>query len=435
MCVCVCVCVCRLLAVALSPLGQELVSEARRDVCAFVSGADNGATRHKERCPDLGVLLIELLLVPKEVSDTRTHTHTHTHTHARAAHFPTFWCRSAQAHKPCIRSAHTICKQLFLSSWCLVYLSCVSQEVPWSRFLPVLLRETLARQVYWILQAQANRNTSSRMRDAAGGYWRSMGASRPFEFGVVLNEDAGSDSWHAHERLRAHFEGAVTSLRLVMLTCWFGLHLARPRGAGGAGGKGGLWEELAAAKRAYDACSGAPPADAAAAFNAHARRVRGVGSWAQALSALHCAIRCAPNPAPNPTPALTNTTHAPTTTANTPTSQSNARDVWVSVLRQAVVDSWVAGYHSDPPPWGNTSRAAPRAAEAGSQRHTPQGPRMQQQRSVGNKAGGVSVCGGDPWRGLYAPHKARLWQAKEALGRPFVEWEGGDAPVKALSDV
>jgi hypothetical protein len=36
-------------------------------VLAFVQGAGGGKARHKSRCPDLGVLVVELLLVPKQV--------------------------------------------------------------------------------------------------------------------------------------------------------------------------------------------------------------------------------------------------------------------------------------------------------------------------------------------------------------------------------
>ncbi|KAG1652356.1 hypothetical protein FOA52_002017 [Chlamydomonas sp. UWO 241] len=76
-----------LLAVALQP-GSGVVELARRDVCAFMMQPE---ARTKEACPDLGVLLVELLLVP-------------------------------------------------------------CSDAPWEQFAPVLLREVLARQVRWAIK-------------------------------------------------------------------------------------------------------------------------------------------------------------------------------------------------------------------------------------------------------------------------------------------
>eukprot|EP00195_Chlamydomonas_chlamydogama_P002566 CAMPEP_0202919244 /NCGR_PEP_ID=MMETSP1392-20130828/75380_1 /ASSEMBLY_ACC=CAM_ASM_000868 /TAXON_ID=225041 /ORGANISM="Chlamydomonas chlamydogama, Strain SAG 11-48b" /LENGTH=287 /DNA_ID=CAMNT_0049612537 /DNA_START=1 /DNA_END=861 /DNA_ORIENTATION=+ len=81
-----------LLAVALQE-GNSVVQEAQRDVLAFVQ---DPAARHKTRCPDLGVLLIEYLLVPQEL-------------------------------------------------------------LPWSAFVPPFLRELLSRNVYWALKLHGSR--------------------------------------------------------------------------------------------------------------------------------------------------------------------------------------------------------------------------------------------------------------------------------------
>ncbi|KAG1656605.1 hypothetical protein FOA52_008428 [Chlamydomonas sp. UWO 241] len=76
-----------LLAVALQP-GSGVAELARHDVRAFMT---QPAARTKEACPDLGVLLVELLLVP-------------------------------------------------------------CSDAPWEQFAPVLLREVLARQVRWAIK-------------------------------------------------------------------------------------------------------------------------------------------------------------------------------------------------------------------------------------------------------------------------------------------
>lgn len=52
----------RLLAATLQP-GSQLARCAQQDVAAFLAGREG---RHKGRCPDLGVLLVKLLLVPRE---------------------------------------------------------------------------------------------------------------------------------------------------------------------------------------------------------------------------------------------------------------------------------------------------------------------------------------------------------------------------------
>ena len=69
--------------------GRDILAAAKRHVVDFVDGPPEA--RRKARCPDLGVLLVELLLVPKD-------------------------------------------------------------EMPWERFAPVFLREFLSRQVMWAIR-------------------------------------------------------------------------------------------------------------------------------------------------------------------------------------------------------------------------------------------------------------------------------------------
>ncbi len=53
-----------LLAVALEP-GSRLMQQAAADVVAFI---DVPSARHKDKCPDLGRLLVSFLLVPEELA-------------------------------------------------------------------------------------------------------------------------------------------------------------------------------------------------------------------------------------------------------------------------------------------------------------------------------------------------------------------------------
>jgi hypothetical protein len=148
-----------------------------------------------------------------------------------------------------------------------------SQEVPWSRFLPPFLRELLARQVMWAL-----RKGETSPSTAAWPRGEGSAVAAPFRFGVPSGEDRRRGSWHSHCRLRAQFESALTGLRTVTLTAWFGQRLARPANAAT------LTADLQCAKAAYDELSGAPGARQLSSFHAHARAVMAMGGWAQVNS-------------------------------------------------------------------------------------------------------------------------------------------------------
>lgn len=99
---------------------------------------------------------------------------------------------------------------------------------------------------------------------------------------------------------------------------WFANALARPVRTASA------IKELTAIKAAYDSCSGLPPTSLFNAFNQHARSVMQCGSWMQVLAALRLgfsASACA---------------------------GSSPRALFAAILRQAVVDSFRAGYHRTP---------------------------------------------------------------------------------------
>jgi ubiquitin-protein ligase len=216
-----------LLAAALQP-GSQLMSEARREVQAFVSSS---SARHKQRCPDLGVLLVQLLLVPKEA-------------------------------------------------------------VPWSQLAPVLVRELLARQVMWAI------------RDVGDDF------GRPHTERSSSRGDSRDDIW----RLDNHFGAGAVGLRNVMLQAWFANGLARPATLAGC------TQQLAAIKGSYDACSGMPPLHLFRAFNAQARSVLAAGGWHDFLRELRLGVCTTLQPAA----------------------------ALVALLRQAVLDSWAAGYHKRP---------------------------------------------------------------------------------------
>jgi hypothetical protein len=114
------------------------------------------------------------------------------------------------------------------------------------------------------------------------------------------------------------------------------------------------------------------------------------------------------------------------------------KGVWAAVLRQAVVDSWVAGYHSWPVPWVKGARnalkpIAPAAAAA------PGGSRAS--GSAGGAGTEPEQDGGGKWqhvparvyakpavtaarkRVMDSAQRQRLEAALRALGRPFVDWE------------
>ena len=114
--------------------------------------------------------------------------------------------------------------------------------------------------------------------------------------------------------------GSSSSDPLPFLHCtaqaWFANALARPSQASSCK------SELAAIKAAYDDCSGLAPARTFEAFNAHARRVRAMGSWLDVLSVLKLGFKPRYNP----------------------------RATFAAILRQAVLDSYQAGYHRAPAP-------------------------------------------------------------------------------------
>jgi hypothetical protein len=217
-----------LLAAALQP-GSQLVQSACRDVRAFVASP---AARHKSSCPDLGLLMVQLLLVPKT-------------------------------------------------------------SVPWAAFAPALLQELLARQVLW----------ATRGRD--GLAFGSPQHERPSVPGR-----SADDEW----RMKAHWASGAVGCKMVMLQAWFANALARPASTAGC------LRELGAIKAGYDACSGMPPLATFRAFNRQARLVLACGGWEGFLRCLRLRVR----------PGLV----APAAIA--------------AMLRQAVVDSWAARYHSRP---------------------------------------------------------------------------------------
>lgn len=385
-----------LVAVALGPHGVLLVDEARRDVKRFIV---DGKSRHKSTCPDLGVLLVELMLVPKE-------------------------------------------------------------EVPWGDFLPPFLRELLARQVRWVIKPEdrpkivesnpytqaaaqwagmpgcnCDMCTAARARAAAAHLAAakakqnkpaaqassSTKGPRVFNFGVVAGENLQGDGPDSFKRMKQHFESAVTGLRTVQLTCWFGLELARPQT------EVGLMKELEVVKQAYDECSGAPPALTLDAFNQHARKVLAAGSWGAALGGLRVGVRCE-GVKPDPRP------------------------VWASALRQAVLDSYLAGYHNDPAPWGSGPPEPVQGtyrppAKAPQQPPPPLSPPLSSSDAAGVGGSGWTQVvrkvpserpktkrQEGPWSGVYVSDARRLANVKRVFGSPFVDWEGENKPVMALEE-
>jgi hypothetical protein len=242
-----------LLAAALQP-GSRLTEVALKEVQAFV---DSPAGRGKQRCPDLGVLLVQLLLVPKEA-------------------------------------------------------------VPWSKLAPVLLRELLARQVRWIIREAGAPKPGTRRRWGRSKKSASISISpEGLAFGRVhLELTNGTDGGSTHDlkRLKDHLRYGAVGLRNLMLQVWFANALARPSR------QATLQQDLAAIKGSYDACSGMPPLRLFRAFNEQARYVLGCNSWQGVLHVLRLGVHESLHP----------------------------RQAWVDILRQAVVDSYRAGYHSEP---------------------------------------------------------------------------------------
>ena len=99
---------------------------------------------------------------------------------------------------------------------------------------------------------------------------------------------------------------------------WFANALARPTSADPTAAR----RELSAIKAAYDVRSGATPQRVADAFAAHARKVLALGSWSDFLAGMRCGLVRGRHP----------------------------RCTFAAMLRQAVLDSHAAGYHSSPCP-------------------------------------------------------------------------------------
>ena len=100
-----------------------------------------------------------------------------------------------------------------------------------------------------------------------------------------------------------------------MIQSWFANALARPRQAST------FQEELKAIKVAYDRGSGLPPPATFDAFNNHVRASLGCIQWTSFLHEMRLGFRVGLNP----------------------------RATFAAALRQAVVDSWEAGYHNSGP--------------------------------------------------------------------------------------
>ena len=220
-----------LIAVSLSPGcgGQDILRTAERDITAFV---DDQRQRHKSVCPDLGVLLLKLLLVP---SDT----------------------------------------------------------MPWSRFAPVFTRELLSRQVRWVDTANV--------------------PPSEIQF-VYLRPDIDHPDLHDFLRIKHHFDHSTASLRIVAMETWFANVVARPAKASTA------IHELESIKRRLDMSNGQPPLPVRDAFWDTFKLFEAGKSF----SAFFDRMGICPRPRP---------THS---------------DALARMLRQAVLDSRLAGYHNGP---------------------------------------------------------------------------------------
>ncbi|KAG2446151.1 hypothetical protein HXX76_000746 [Chlamydomonas incerta] len=207
-------------------LGRALLDVAARDVAVFMT--DPGA-RSKSACPDLGLLLVKFLLVPRDTA-------------------------------------------------------------PWDVFAPPFIRELLARQVRWVVKELAQQGPAAAaaaferpwedggdrrlLAAAAGGGGKAPASASP----------AGSAAAADAARLRHHFEHARTSLSLVALQAFFANRLARPSSSADA------MRQLAAIKASYDARNGQPPAPVLEAFNAHARSVLAFRGWLDFLAAVRLGV-------------------------------------------------------------------------------------------------------------------------------------------------
>ncbi|GLC46610.1 hypothetical protein PLESTM_001896500 [Pleodorina starrii] len=212
--------------------GAGLVARCIRDVRTFVGnggGGDGEAARHKTRCPDLGLLLIKYVLVPKDV-------------------------------------------------------------VSWSTFAPVFVRELLARHELWVGRALGDGRgiAGGRVSVAAAAFlapWRTA-APEP----DLLRLEAHLK--HARTSLMTVAVEAffVNALARPAGSGSGGGGGGGGDGSGGgaaSGSAGGVspvvQDQLAAIKATYDKRNGEPPA---AVFAAHARSVLAIGKWTEILAAL-----------------------------------------------------------------------------------------------------------------------------------------------------
>lgn len=224
-------------------LAEEVLASARSSVRKFMSSPASG--RHKERFPDLGLLLVSYILTPAD-------------------------------------------------------------EAPWSTFGPALLRELLARQVYWVA-----RESGARFLDVAAD-------DRGDEKGRGGRE--GGDGY----RLRQHFDHSKVGLRLVMIQAFFANALARPSKAST------LRNELLRIKTSYDSRSGLPPPSTFQAFNNAVRTCLAASSWSACLKSLRLGFRVG----------------------------IDQRAAFAQALRQGVLDSHISGYHRGPRPIPPPSNAS-----------------------------------------------------------------------------
>jgi hypothetical protein len=244
------------------------------------------------------------------------------------------------------------------------------------------MRELLARQVMWAIRA--NDRPVQPPRELAQQYTnQGLPPPKMFDMAVPFGETPSGSSWHSWQRMSKQFQSGLTGMRALQLTAWFGLELARPATVTG------LLLDLAEIKSKLDQCSGAPAESQLLAFNQHARKVMAAGSWAQVLANLRAAVWVDRPEGASLRPA--------------------ANHVWVAALRQAVVDSWVAGYHHTPVPWGK-------------------GPPRPPAHPIGRIGSGNSRA-----RWVYAPDERRVAQAQQALGGSmWVNWDGPCKPCVAL---
>ncbi|KAG2434704.1 hypothetical protein HXX76_007594 [Chlamydomonas incerta] len=302
-------------------LGRAVLEAAARDVCAFIARPE---ARRKSACPDLGLLLVKFLLVPRDTA-------------------------------------------------------------PWAAFAPPFVRELLARQVRWVVKGLADerppppQQQQQQQQPQGAAVWSSRGATagaaaaaaaaafeRPREGGGdrrcaqrLLTTGGGEGAAAAAvsaaadaTRLRQHFTHARTSLALVALQAFFANRLARPSSSATA------LQQLAAIKASYDARNGQPPAPVFEAFNAHARSVIAQRGWSDFLTAVHMGVSeaavaavgaagtaAAGGGAGGGGRAAAAAAVAPAATPTTTTVMvGDVARVMADTLRQAVVEAHRAGY-------------------------------------------------------------------------------------------